>query len=83
MSVIGTQIGFRKNQIIAPEHHEELPAVASFGFEVELEGLNNWPEVDGWDLKGDGSLRDGMEYVFSCPASGQKASSRVESFVSA
>lgn len=83
MSVIGTQIGFRKNQIIAPEHHEELPAVASFGFEVELEGLNNWPEVDGWDLKGDGSLREGMEYVFSGPASGQKAITRVESFVSA
>lgn len=83
MSVIGTQIGFRKNQIIAPEHHEELPAVASFGFEVELEGLNNWPEVDGWDLKGDGSLREGMEYVFSGPASGQRAITRVESFVSA
>ncbi|WNV48538.1 hypothetical protein [Pseudomonas phage Teru] len=80
MSVIGTQIGFRKNQIKAPEHHEELPAVASFGFEVELEGLDQWPEVAGWDIKNDGSLRNGMEYVFSGPASGEQAINRVEAF---
>lgn len=43
---------------------------ASVGLELEIEGLNlphTIPGTDAWQVKADGSLRGGLEYVFSRP----------------
>lgn len=71
MPVIADHLGQR---VIPVEGNEVLPA-GNIGIEIELEGNANgrWPNVEGWDLKPDGSLRDGMEYVFDGPQSGDNA----------
>ncbi|CCE60776.2 amidoligase enzyme [Pseudomonas phage tf] len=54
------------------------------GFEVELEGGNGrWPNVEGWEIKHDGSLRNGAEYIFDGPRGGDVAKSRIAAFVRA
>lgn len=76
MPVIADHLGQR---VIPVEGNEVLPA-GNIGIEIELEGNANgrWPTVEGWDLKPDGSLRDGMEYVFDGPQSGDNALGSIE-----
>lgn len=71
MPVIADHLGQR---VHPAEGNEVLPA-GNIGIEIELEGNANgrWPTVEGWELKPDGSLRDGMEYVFDGPQSGDNA----------
>ncbi|QIQ66455.1 putative amidoligase [Pseudomonas phage clash] len=80
MSALYSLIGHRKRDLPEIQAHEELPAIASFGFEVELEGSDEWPRIDGWNRKEDGSLRSGMEYIFDGPSSGAEAIQRVDRF---
>jgi hypothetical protein len=83
MATVASLLGHGPNQVQL-ETHEEIPAGANFGFEVELENLHSsvrsWPQVDGWELKGDGSLRDGIEYVFNGPQSGATALASINGF---
>lgn len=51
----------------------QLPHVGAIGIELELEGLNGIGNVRGWQTHSDGSLRDGVEYVFDGPQSGEVA----------
>lgn len=50
-----------------------LPNVGAIGIELELEGNCRWPEVQGWRRESDGSLRNGIEYIFDGPQMGQEA----------
>lgn len=53
--------------------HNLLPPHGVVGLELELEGREEWPDVNGWEKVADNSLRDGIEYVFSGPQGGAKA----------
>lgn len=64
--------------------HADFPAVGAVGFEVELENTTvGWPNVQGWQKVEDGSLRDGIEYIFRGPASGVDIRQRIDAFAAA
>lgn len=73
MSVIATYLGVALTSLSSTA--SELLPKGNIGIEIELEGgdEDDFPSVDGWELKTDGSLRDGMEYVFDGPQSGDLA----------
>ena len=78
MPVIAEHLGQNPRNIHA-EGNDLLPP-GNIGIEIELEGGNDeWPRAEGWELKPDGSLRDGMEYVFDGPQSGDLALGSIES----
>lgn len=66
-------------------HHPEgrvvqsdvLPFNTHIGIELELEGPFPHNNIPGWNIHGDGSLRDGIEYVFRGPAAGDEAVKRI------
>lgn len=70
MAKIGELIG-RTNIETSPAHTSLPPG--NIGLELELEGRGDWPDVNGWRKEADGSLRDGIEYVFNGPAGGATA----------
>lgn len=74
MSVIAQHLGLNKDQIVFTGC-EALPAVGALGIEIELENIQGgeWPRIQGWARKDDGSLRDGKEYIFDGPQSGEQA----------
>lgn len=86
MSVIAEHLGVNPKNVVFKDH-ELLPGVGNIGIEVELENLHKkfeqWPRPDGWVLKGDGSLRDGMEYIFDGPQSGDDALSSIKAIAKA
>ena len=53
-----------------------MPNSTMVGFELELEG-GIFADVDGWRRVADGSLRDGIEYIFNGPAGGKTAHDRI------
>lgn len=55
----------------------ELPNVGGIGIELELESPRPFRDVAGWERTSDGSLRDGIEYVFDGPQAGQQALSSI------
>ena len=85
MPTLATHLGYNNGQLPVAQGCEELPA-GFIGIEVELEAGNTddvWPAAAGWELKPDGSLRDGMEYVFDGPQSGATALASIRSLSSA
>jgi hypothetical protein len=68
MATIGQMLG--SNAAPVALGHQLLPNVGAVGLELELEGLTRWPDVSGWRKEEDGSLRDGIEYVFDGPRGG-------------
>ena len=75
MPVIAEHLGINPNRIVFTGN-DVLPAVGALGFEIELEGIHggNWPRnIEGWARKDDGSLRNGKEYIFNGPQSGDEA----------
>lgn len=75
MPVIAEHLGINPNRIEFTGN-DLLPAVGALGFEIELEGIHGgrWPQnIEGWVRKDDGSLRDGKEYIFDGPQSGDMA----------
>ena len=76
MQSIGTLHGRKRTYQVEP--HELLPTTDMVGIELELEGEFDHEHVNGWDIHGDGSLRDGVEYVFAGPAGGASAVRRLE-----
>lgn len=75
MPVIAEHLGINPNRIVFTGN-DVLPAVGALGFEIELEGINGgrWPQnIEGWARKDDGSLRNGKEYIFNGPQSGDEA----------
>lgn len=85
MSLIAEHLGLGKDWVANYESHAELPGIAAFGLEVELENVEGgrWPNIEGWEKKDDGSLRDGKEYVFDGPQSGASAVASVEAMAEA
>lgn len=79
MSTIAEHLG-QDPKRIKYDAHELLPASGAIGIEIELENseTGNWPSVEGWDKKDDGSLRGGKEYVFAGPQSGARAIQSIE-----
>lgn len=59
----------------APAPYTQVPELPAgiIGIELELEGREDYPLVNGWERKPDGSLRNGMEYVFDGPQGGATA----------
>lgn len=51
----------------------ELPNVGGIGIELELESNRSFRDVRGWERTSDGSLRNGVEYVFAGPQAGRQA----------
>ena len=76
MSTIAALLGL--NPVEAEAQHSALPP-GRIGIELELEGIEGgeWPTVTGWRKEADGSLRDGIEYVFDGAAGGAKAMQRI------
>ena len=75
MPVIAEHLGINPNRIEFTGN-DLLPAVGALGFEIELEGIHGgrWPQnIEGWVRKDDGSLRNGKEYIFAGPQSGDMA----------
>ncbi len=75
MPVIAEHLGINPNRIVFTGN-DVLPAVGALGFEIELEGIHggHWPrDIEGWVRKDDGSLRNGKEYIFDGPQSGDMA----------
>lgn len=75
MPSLAEHLGYAVADLPVAQGCPELPP-GFIGIEIELEAGDNegsWPAVDGWELKPDGSLRDGMEYVFDGPQSGPTA----------
>lgn len=75
MPVIAEHLGINPNRIEFTGN-DVLPAVGALGFEIELEGIHGgrWPQnIEGWARKDDGSLRNGKEYIFDGPQSGDMA----------
>ena len=75
MPVIAEHLGINPNRIVFTGN-DLLPAVGALGFEIELEGIHGgrWPQnIEGWVRKDDGSLRNGKEYIFAGPQSGDMA----------
>lgn len=56
MQSIGTLHGRKRNRQVEP--HELLPTTDVVGIELELEGDFYHEQVNGWNIHGDGSLRD-------------------------
>lgn len=81
MATIAALLGSRLNELSRAV--PELPNVGNIGIELELEGLTRWPEVRGWRTESDGSLRDGIEYVFDGPQSGTTALRSIQSMAQA
>lgn len=79
MPTIAEHLGIALGQIKFSDH-PALPGVGALGYEVELENAKSWPVVKGWVKKPDGSLRDGIEYIFDGPQSGEKAVLSLEAF---
>lgn len=67
----------RNDRAVAITPCPELPFPVAFGVELELEGMREYVPVDGWNREPDGSLRNGMEYIFAGPAGGQEAVQRI------
>ena len=71
MQTIGALLGSKDND--NPVAVPELPTTDKFGIELELEGADRFVNVNGWQLHQDGSLRNGVEYVFDGPQGGATA----------
>lgn len=86
MPTVAEYLGLPKG-VIKFTGNELLPDSGAVGIEVELENLNDelegWPRVDGWEKKDDGSLRDGREYVFDGPQSGDTALASINAIAEA
>lgn len=52
---------------------DSLPDVGGIGIELELESSRSFRDVAGWARITDGSLRNGVEYVFDGPQKGEVA----------
>lgn len=67
-----------------PKGSTSLVSNTRVGVEIELEGVprrNRSGEVQGWNIIGDGSLRNnGVEFVFDRPSGGGPLIKRLESF---
>lgn len=70
-AILGSQI--RPNRGVTPL----LPNVGGLGLELELEG-GRFEPVPGWAMHEDGSLRNGVEYVFDGPQGGSDALTSIE-----
>ncbi|AFU62950.1 hypothetical protein B5P22_31020 [Pseudomonas tolaasii] len=81
MSVIAEHLGVNP-KAIQFTGNDTFPDVGAIGIEVELENLGGgrWPNVEGWVKKEDGSLRDGKEYIFDGPQSGDVALASIKAF---
>jgi hypothetical protein len=56
----------------------DLVSTTKIGVEVEVENVRAAPDIPGWNLTHDGSLRNGgVEYVFSSPIGGSSACTRL------
>jgi hypothetical protein len=71
MQTIGAILGNQDGNLAVEA--PELPSTAKFGIELELEGATKFPNVAGWQAIADGSLRNGIEYVFDGPQGGVQA----------
>lgn len=60
----------------------DLLGEGMIGLELELEGLPRTPEIRGWRRESDGSLRDGIEYVFDGPQGGSQAEASIHHMAS-
>lgn len=54
-----------------------------FGIELEIENLSDVPELEGWSIKADGSLRNGYEYILSEPLGGDALQAAIDRFYAA
>ncbi|AUX83647.1 amidoligase enzyme [Pseudomonas phage NV1] len=84
MPVIAEHLGVNPAAITFTGN-DVLPDSGAIGIEVELENLEarQWPAVQGWLKKEDGSLRDGKEYIFDGPQSGDQALASIRAFAAA
>lgn len=83
MATIADHLGTARGRRIAViADAPELSGIARLGFEVELEGgTGRWPEVPGWVIKDDGSLRgERAEYIFDGPTGGAAAVNAIKAF---
>lgn len=71
MQTIGALLGSEVHY--NPVESKEFPLNSNIGIELELEGAPAWPNVTGWRAIQDGSLRNGIEYVFDGPQGGERA----------
>ena len=72
---------FEKRQLPVFTPHPSLASNTAIGVEIELERCERYPELPGWRVIGDGSLREnGVEFVFNGPAGGESAVERLEAF---
>lgn len=78
MATIGALIG---SAVATDPAHTLLPP-GNIGIELELEGREEWPSVAGWRKEADGSLRDGIEYVFDGPKGGALALRNIKNMAS-
>lgn len=78
MATIGALLGSAVDP--APAH--TLLPPGNIGIELELEGREDWPSVAGWRKEADGSLRDGIEYVFDGPKGGAIALRNIKNMAS-
>lgn len=79
MSLIAEYLGVNP-KTLTTERHAAWPGIGALGYEVELENAGKWPAVPGWVKKPDGSLRDGVEYIFDGPQHGEAAAVALEKF---
>ena len=54
--------------------------IGDVGIEIEVEGNIKHIENDFWSTKGDGSLRNGAEYVLNYPVPMEKLPEALDSF---
>ena len=82
MAVIADHLNINVARIHNIQDTVDLPGLARLGFEVELEGGDgDWPEIPGWEIKDDGSLRGHRaEYIFAGPQGGQEAIDSLNEF---
>ena len=69
---------FRMDPLGAAAPHPLVVGTRHVGVEVELEGLGGAPHMNHWHVTGDGSLRDGVEFVFQGPKGGVDAFNALE-----
>lgn len=74
MQTIGQALG---NQAVPNSRRVDALPEGNIGIELELESPRSFRDVNGWERKPDGSLRDGVEYVFEGPAGGEVALQRI------
>lgn len=60
--------------------HQSAPVKSTWGIEIEMEGRGLPQAPDGWDTRDEGSLRHGVEYVFSRAANSPLATKKLKIF---